>query len=144
MWARYHARMTGSPLRETIEARVRDAIPDLRWLALFGSQAQGHARPESDVDVGLFAAGVIPADRLQRLRGDLEAATGRDVHLVDLRAATTVLRSQIVATAEVLYSSGDRDSEEFLDFVFSDYARLNEERADILRDVRARGRIHGR
>ncbi|MCC5862855.1 MAG: hypothetical protein JJT93_13220 [Gammaproteobacteria bacterium] len=34
--------------------------------------------------------------------------------------------------------------EAFETFVYADYARLNEERAGILQDVLARGRVHGR
>jgi hypothetical protein len=49
-----------------------------------------------------------------------------------------------VSGAEVLHTSGDAETEAFLDFVLSDYARLNEERRHILRDVRERGTVHGR
>lgn len=65
------------------------------------------------------------------------------MHLIDLRRASTVLRSQVVADADVLFTTGDADTEEVLDFVLSDYARLNEERRDIVRDVRERGSVRG-
>jgi predicted nucleotidyltransferase len=135
--------MTDEDLRRAIEAEVRAALPDLRWLAVFGSTARGDATLGSDVDVAVLAGERIAAERLRAIRGDLEIALRRDVHLIDLRSASTVLRSQVLADAEVLFAAGDADTEEFLDFVFSDYARLNEERRDILRDVRERGSVLG-
>ena len=139
----YHARMIDEDLRRAIMAGVRAALPDVRWLAVFGSTARGDATRDSDVDVAVLAGEPVAAERLRGLRGDLEIALRRDVHLIDLRGASTVLRSQVLADAEVLFASGDADSEQFLDFVLSDYARLNEERRDILRDVRERGSVLG-
>jgi len=136
--------MTPDGLRSEIAATVLATVADVRWLALFGSRARGDATQESDVDVALLAGVPIERERLRTLRGDLEVALGHDVHLVDLRHASTVLRSQIVSGAEVLHATGDAETETFLDFVLSDYARLNEERRHILRDVRERGSVHGR
>lgn len=136
--------MSGSDtLRQEIVARARAAVPNLQWLALFGSVARGDATDRSDVDVAILAPTPLPAEELRRLRTELELATARDVHLIDLRAANTVLRMQVVSSAEVLFTSGDPAAEAFLDFVFSDYARLNEAREGILGDVRRRGRVHG-
>jgi predicted nucleotidyltransferase len=141
---RYHALVTDSDaLRQDVVSRARTAVPNLQWLALFGSVARGDASDESDVDVAILAPESLPTVALRRLRTDLELATSRDVHLIDLRAVSTVLRSQVVASAEVLYASGEPDAEAFLDFVYSDYARLNEDRERILRDVQRRGRVHG-
>lgn len=130
--------------RGAILDRVRSLVPDLCWLALFGSTARGDATPASDVDVAMLAPAPVPSALVWRLRGDLEEALGRDVHLIDLRSASTVLRSQVLADAQVLYASGDAGSEAYLDFVLSDYARLNEERAAILQDISKRGRVHDR
>ena len=113
-------------------------------MLLFGSHAHGAGTPASDADVALLAHGMMPAARLAELRDGLAPALVRDVHLVDLRAATTVLRHQIAHTGEVLYSVGGEVVEAFLTFVLSDYVRLSEARAGILRDVRERGRVHGR
>lgn len=139
----YHAGMNDDELRRVVGAGVRAALPDLRWLALFGSTARGDATRDSDVDVAVLAGEPIAEERLRALRGDLEIAIRRDVHLIDLRRASTVFRSQVVANADVLFATGDADTERFLDFVLSDYARLNEERRDILRDVRERGTVLG-
>lgn len=136
--------MEPAELRHEIVSTVLAALPEARWLALFGSRARGDATHASDVDVALLADGPVVPERLRALRSDLEIAVGHDVHLVDLRRASTVLRSQIVSGAEVLHASGDAETEAFLDFVLSDYARLNEERRHILRDVRERGTVHGR
>lgn len=135
--------MNDEDLRRALVARLRPALRDLRWLALFGSRARGDATRDSDGDVALLACDPIADERLRALRSDLEIAVRCDVHLIDLRRASTVLRSQVVADADVLFTTGDADTEQFLDFVLSDYARLNEERRDIVRDVRERGSVHG-
>ena len=51
---------------------------------------------------------------------------------------------QVVAHGELLYCSNAGTVERFEDMVFSSYARLNEERREILSDVRERGNIYGK
>jgi uncharacterized protein len=113
-------------------------------LVLFGSEARGDATPHSDLDVAILAGRPLPRDRVAEARSDLEVATGRDVDLIDLRAADTTLQHQVVQTGQMLHAARDKQAEAFRDFVLRDYVSLNEARAGILADVRARGRIHGR
>jgi len=142
--ARYHTRMTSGELRSEIVRVLRAAVPGLQLVLLFGSHARGDATPASDVDVAFLASESPSASFLLAARQELERATGSDVHLVDLRAASTVFRHAIVQRGEVLLSVGGAEVEGFLDFALRDYVRLNEERAGILQDIRERGRVHGR
>lgn len=68
----------------------------------------------------------------------------RDVHLIDLAAARTAMRHEVVRTGKIVFRTPDADVDAFLDFVLRDYVRLEEARAGILRDVHERGRVHGR
>jgi predicted nucleotidyltransferase len=123
---------------------VRQAIPDLIALYRFGSQAKGNIRPESDVDLAVLARHPIPALRRFELAQELAAQLHRDVDLVDLRSASTVMRMQVISTGECLFKVCDQLQGEFEDLVYSTYARLNEERREILNDVRTRGSVYAR
>ena len=132
-----------SPASETrIVEVLRAALPDLLWAGLFGSRARGEGRQASDHDVAILTPRPLTSLSRFELAETLAMAVGTDVDLIDLRSADTVLRSQVVTTARELFTVGGNDVEAFLDFVYADYARLNEERAAILRDVQERGRIH--
>jgi predicted nucleotidyltransferase len=123
---------------------IKRALPDVRAIYLFGSRAEGEARSESDIDIAVLPRS--PLSELERydLAQALAARLNRDVDLLDLESASTVVRMQVIARGERLYPAVSRDLELFEDFVFADYARLNEERAGILADIRARGSVHGR
>lgn len=121
---------------------VRQAIPDLIALYRFGSQAKGTTRPESDVDLAVLTRYPIPALRRFELAQELAAELHRDVDLVDLRSASTVMRMQVISTGECLDAPNESARREFEMYVYSDYARLNEERREILNDVRARGSVY--
>ncbi len=122
---------------------VKQAIPDLIALYRFGSQAKGSARPESDVDLAVLARHPIPALRRFELAQELAAQLHRDVDLVDLRSASTVMRMQVISTGECLDAPNESARREFEMYVYSDYARLNEERREILKRVSASGFIYG-
>ncbi len=122
---------------------VRQAIPDLIALYRFGSQANGNRRPESDVDLAMLACHPIPALRRFELAQELAAQLHRDVDLVDLRSASTVMRMQVISTGECLDAPDEAAQREFEMYAYSDYARLNEERREILKRVRASGMIYG-
>lgn len=121
---------------------AQQAIPNLIALYRFGSHAKEMARPESDVDLAVLARDPIPALRRFELAQELAAQLHRDVDLVDLRTTSTVMRMQVVSTGECLYKVSDRLQGEFEDLVYSSYARLNEERREILNDIRTRGSVY--
>ncbi len=141
---RYHARMPDEGLRQDVMRVLRATVPGLQLALLYGSHARGDATPASDIDVAFLAPAPIAPSLVTETREALEQALRRDVHLIDLRTASAVLRHEITRHGAVLHSDGSSAVEQFLDFALRDYVRLNEERAGILQDIRERGRVHGR
>jgi uncharacterized protein len=67
----------------------------------------------------------------------------RDVDLVDLHSASTVMRMQILSTGTCLIAEGEGARRAFEMYAYSDYARLNEERREILKGITTRGLVYG-
>jgi hypothetical protein len=65
------------------------------------------------------------------------------VDLVDLRAASTVMQVQVLRTGQVIDDPDPTGRALFEAAVLGAYARLNERRAGIIADAKARGTIHG-
>lgn len=118
-------------------------LPDVRVAYVFGSHASGEATSASDVDVAVLMPHPLDPERRWHLQEALASRLHRDVDLVDLRRASTVLRAQIVTTGRVLHESDPAERALFEATALSAYARLNEERRDILADIKARGTVHG-
>lgn len=101
-------------------------------------------RPNSDIDLAIL--GRVPFDfaALWDLSQRLAIKLGREVDLVDLAAASTVLQAQIITGGDRLFCSDSVYSDSYGDYILSAYAHLNEERRGILSDVLSRGSIYGR
>jgi predicted nucleotidyltransferase len=121
---------------------IRKSVPSLIALYRFGSQAKGTARPSSDMDLAVLARDPIPNIRRFELAQELAIQLHRDVDLVDLRTASTVMRMQVISTGECLDAPQEPAHREFEVYAYSDYARLNEERKGILDDIRAHGSVY--
>ena len=130
-------------IRQVLVTTIRQAMPDVLVVYLFGSFAKGEALETSDIDIAVLGSSSYDNVKLWNLAQKLSSLCRHDVDLVDLRQATTVMRIQIVAEGEHLFDDGSKESVLFEDFIFSDYARLNEERQGILDDVASRGNIYG-
>ena len=134
--------MQRSDLEPAIEY-LRQRIATLRAVYLFGSQSRAESGPKSDVEIA-FLANLSPGalERFQ-MASDLSEMLDREVDLVDLGAASTVMRAQVIGRGTRVAGTATPALEEFESRVLSDYARLNEERAAILRDIEQRGTVHG-
>ena len=123
---------------------LQQHLDGLLAVYLFGSRARGAHRPGSDFDLAVLAAQPLAAVQRFELAQELAVLVGHDVDLIDLRQASSVLRSQVIGGGRPLYRASAPELEAFEDFVYTDYARLNEERAAILADIHRRGSVYGR
>ena len=122
---------------------IQHAIPNLIALYRFGSTERGAVRSDSDIDLAVLSREALPELRRFELAQELAIQLHRDVDLVDLRAASTVMRIQIISTGTCLARADDRARREFEMYVYSDYARLNEERREIVKGITKRGLVYG-
>lgn len=109
----------------------------------FGSQLQGTARSESDLDLAVLVAGYANPLALWNAAGELADVVGCPVDLLDLRAASTVMQYQVITTGQRLWSVGLAVGL-FETYVLSEKTALDEARAPLMADIQRTGKIHGR
>ena len=122
---------------------IRKAVPGLIALYRFGLQAKGTARPASDIDLAILSREPVPNLRRFDLAQELATQLHRDVDLVDLRTASAVMKMQVLSTGACLDSQDESARREFEMYAYSDYARLNEERREIVKGITKRGLVYG-
>jgi predicted nucleotidyltransferase len=130
-------------LQNNLVETILADIPDVLAIYLFGSRAAGSHHATSDIDLAILTKTGLPAVNVWQLAQRLAAKTSIDTDIIDMKNASTIMRMQIISQGERLYCSNEDDCERYEDFIFSDYARLNEERAEILEDIRQRGSVYG-
>lgn len=115
---------------------LREKIPHLKLIYLFGSYAQGLQHNHSDIDLAVLSDFALDnVDRWQIAQA-LAIALERDIDLVDLRTASTVLCQQIVTQGKRLWGN-KQDDDIFTVKTISMYQHLQEERQAILNDLTA-------
>lgn len=100
-------------------------------LVLFGSEAAGRARPESDIDVAFLSDLTFDPYETFLIAQDLATLLGRDVDLVDLSLASDVLRMQILGKGRVILDPVGR-ARDYKVRAMKEYALLNEERKEVV------------
>ena len=123
--------------------RLREALPGLAGVWLFGSQAGGEAQAASDIDLAILVDGKADPIELWSLAAELAGIAGRPVDLIDLRDASTVMQSQIVARGRRLWSR-DNGAALYELVVLREKMDLDIRRAAQMDDIAATGTIHGR
>lgn len=116
---------------------------DPSFIIVFGSFAKGTIHQESDIDIGFY----VKHKKLEKyeifmLAQELATILKREVDLVNIAEASTVFQAQIYMTGTVIYSNDDRLRMSEQMKALKMYAKLNEERKDILKKVDESGSIY--
>ncbi len=111
---------------------------------MFGSAATGEMRSDSDIDLAIYCD--VPVDQysLFVIAQEISDIVNRDIDLIDMRKVSTVFKAQIIGNGAVIYCSDDPRRMNMEMRIFKDYSMLNEERAEILKNIQESRRIYGR
>jgi predicted nucleotidyltransferase len=113
---------------------LKDQIPGLFAIYVFGSMADNSATPESDIDIAFLTFQKISAVEKWKIQEELASKLNQDVDLIDLIDATTILRAEVVEKGKLIFSGDSYQIDYFEMTTYSMYADLNESRQDILTD----------
>ena len=114
---------------------------EIQGIYLYGSMASGQARGESDADLAVLSSFRLSDPRRFMLAQKIAARIKREVDLVELSRANTVLQFQVVSQGKRIYCGDEKACERFEDYTYRFYAKLNEERQGILNDIKKRGSV---
>lgn len=120
---------------------IRTKWPTVGAVYLYGSQAVDQATQDSDVDIAVLSSTRIQNVVRYQLAQEIADFLNKEVDLVDLRACETVFQFQVVSTGKRLWIRDAFEAGSFEDRVYKMYAKLGDERGQILQDIKNRGSI---
>jgi uncharacterized protein len=131
---------------QALIAVVRQHLPEVQAIYLFGTWGTADERPESDLDLAVL----LPPARAREagplamsdLRPALASLVGRDVDLINLRLVSTVFQKEVITAGRRIYCADEAKTDEFEMVALSLYQKLNEERAGIVAEALASGRFY--
>ncbi|MEW9677771.1 nucleotidyltransferase domain-containing protein [Lentibacillus sp. L22] len=114
------------------------------FIYLFGSTAKNQDRKTSDIDLAFLNDQTLSPYDIFMIGQRVASVLDKDVDLVDLRQASTVMQLQIVHYGKLLYCADENRRMAFEMNVYKMYAKLNEEREVILKTIGESGEIYGK
>jgi uncharacterized protein len=116
---------------------------EISFIIVFGSYAKGLTHANSDIDIAFYSEDLRHTSYdLFLMAQELADLLKMEVDLVNLKTASTVFKSQIFTTGHVIYSKDDTLLQKQQMIALSMYAKLNEERAEILKNIGESGCIY--
>ncbi len=101
---------------------------------LFGSFVNGNFNRDSDIDIAFITKDKPDSLLLFELANELSALINRDVHLIDFKTVTTILKIQVLKKNKLIYCSDDSERLFIEMNTLSEYEKLNEERSPVLKE----------
>lgn len=110
---------------------------------LFGSASRGELRKDSDIDIAVLTNDSLDDYEVFMKAQELANIFKRDVDLIDLKKSSTVFKAQVVGKGKVIYCLDENERMLFEMRSFKEYVMLNEERKEILDNIKERGSVYG-
>lgn len=106
---------------------------------IHGSRVHGQARPDSDLDLSVlsFNRGTLTLETEKKLYVDLDAFLPYELHLSHLSHDSLPFTARVLQLGELIHLKDKYHFETFQMYAFSYYAKLNEDREEILNAYRS-------
>jgi len=127
--------------KKIIDILVTEVSPV--FVVLFGSFAKGEVRGTSDIDLAYVSEEQKSPYDVFLIEQKIASELNKDVDLIDLKVASTVMQVQILHYGKLIYCKDKYSYDTFAIRSYKAYAKLNEERAVILQSIKERGEIYG-
>jgi len=127
----------------SVVSLLQKELPDLVGIYLFGSRNTGESNAVSDWDFAYLSREGMNDEKIWDIKTQIESSLDLQIDLIDLYKATTVLQIQVLKTGTLVLIVEDIKVKQFEYLTLSFYQKLNEERADILKEIKLRGNIYG-
>ena len=128
--------------KQIIIDTLKDELPELQSLYLFGSHNDGTATKKSDIDIAYLSKEKLSSLERWDVSQKLASLLSMDVDLIELDTTNTIFRYQILSTAERIYGEG-YEVESFETLAYSFYLRFQEERQPIVDEIMKNKSIFG-
>lgn len=128
------------PVFESIMRILTAHLPQTIGIYVFGSQADGTARKDSDFDIAFLTSAPAHLDpvALFDLANTLASALSTDVHLVDILEVSLDLRFEIITKGKRFYCADRYACDTFEMISISMYQRFEEERKPVVEAFKQR------
>ena len=120
-------------LAKQIITLLTSEFSDLSLIYIFGSQASGAVHEDSDVDIAVLCGNKLEPLARWNIATELAEVLKKDVDLVDLLEASTVMQHQIIFNGVCIYDAFEQQAA-FEMQVMSMYQHLNAERDEIVKE----------
>ena len=123
---------------------AQQSLDKLQAVYLFGSYAYNMERSDSDIDLAFFGENKYSNETMYNLSLKLSEQLNKDFDCIDLQSANNVFAVHIIDTGKTIFNGDKNAVSNFEMRSLSQYAKLNEERKDIIQDILVRGSIYGK
>ncbi len=119
---------------------VQSQFTDLVAVYLFGSMIGNRQNADSDIDLAFLTLGKNDRNTCWAVAQTLAAQLDKDVDLVDLKEATTVLNFQVLTEGRRIWRAEQEAYyvENYENSIYSQYQHLQAERKDIVEQFKQR------
>jgi predicted nucleotidyltransferase len=125
---------------EIINFLMKKIAPKLIYI--FGSTIKGTSNKHSDIDIAFLTNQNLDEYQTFMLAQELAGILNKDVDLIDINKASTVFQGQIVSTGKVIYCLDEKIRMDYEMKTLKMYAKLNEERQNIIDSIQKRGAVY--
>ncbi len=128
---------------DTCISTIKEEFPSATGVWLFGSTASKDSTVASDIDLAILLPQKADSLKLWQCAQSIAGKVDKDIDLVDLLEASTVFCAQVMQNGKLVYFADKFKCDMFELQALSSYLRFNEERKELLDDIKSRGKVFG-